>query len=582
MTAVLTRTELREVMLSPTVAIDFETHYIPNKVDVSTLGYSAYTNHPAFRVLMASAASEYGSWAGKPEELAAYMPTQVLAHNAAFDRAVAQRLVDDGVLPMEWMVCGWSDTAALCRFFGLPGSLKDAVAAVFGATLDKGVRDRLAQPDLFDDVEAYAASDAAWCYALWAKFGRHWPPFQQRLSEVTILMGEAGVRLDRERTAKAIADLGSVIEVEKLLIPWQGPVASVPAFKAYCKAENIPVPPTTRAKAQEFTAWLAKHGDTGPGRAVKAVQSIRSLNRAQKTLTTMLERVRKDGRVDSHLTYFGAVTGRWSGGRNGLNFQNFNRSEIGGHDLRACLIPAEGHVFVVADLAQIEPRCLAWACGDENLLHHIRSCPDYYEAEARAMGLYADEAPLKRKSPALRHMVKGLNLGLGYGMGPAKFATLVNIDLAEAERQHKQYHETHPLVSEFWRRLEQAFRGCDGGRYNMPLPDGRKLRYWDVDAGEMTAAIVKGGARYTYWGGSLCENYVQAMAASVFATHLLAAESADLYPILGVHDEMVCEVPEDEAEQALTRLLEIMSTAPQWAEGLPVAAEGRIATRYGK
>lgn len=575
------RAELREVMLAPTVAVDFETTYRPGKLDVSTFGYSAYAHHPELRVLMASAASEFGAWAGSVEELAGFLPSEILAHNASFDRAVLSRCVADGVLPPSWLRATWRDTAGMCRFLGLPGSLADAVAAVFGYKLDKSIRDRISEPMLGDDLQAYAAQDAYWCFELWSEFGRHWPEQHRDISRLTIEMGERGVGIDRKRAETAMAELGYQIEVERLLVPWE-PVGSIQAFRAYCKEHGIPVPPTTTAKAAEFQAWLAAHGDTVAGRAVKAMQRVRSLNKAQKTLETMLGRVRKDGRIDAHLIYYGAVTGRWSGGGSGLNFQNFSRSAIGGHDLRACLVPAPGNAFVIADLAQIEPRCLAWASGDDFLLDHIRNSPDYYEAEARAMGLYFDPAPLKQRSPSLRHTIKGLNLGLGYGMGPAKFATVINVDLESAEKQHKLYHETHPLVSEFWRRLEQAFRACDGGRYNMPLPDGRRMRYWDVDAGEMSASITKGGQRFKYWGGSLCENYVQAMAAGVFSHHLLEAERRGLHPVLGVHDELICEVPKEHAEDALKVLLSVMGEAPSWAPGLPVAAEGRVAERYGK
>jgi len=48
-----------------------------------------------------------------------------------------------------------------------------------------------------------------------------------------------------------------------------------------------------------------------------------------------------------------------------------------------------------------------------------------------------------------------------------------------------------------------------------------------------------------------------------------------------VHDENVCVVPEDKAEQAEKDIVEIMSTAPTWAPDLPVACEAGTADNYG-
>ena len=63
---------------------------------------------------------------------------------------------------------------------------------------------------------------------------------------------------------------------------------------------------------------------------------------------------------------------------------------------------------------------------------------------------------------------------------------------------------------------------------------------------------------------------------------ILAVEDAGLPIVLHVHDEIVCEVPEAEAEEALATMEKIMSTPPTWAPDLPVEAEGGIFDRYTK
>jgi DNA polymerase bacteriophage-type len=60
---------------------------------------------------------------------------------------------------------------------------------------------------------------------------------------------------------------------------------------------------------------------------------------------------------------------------------------------------------------------------------------------------------------------------------------------------------------------------------------------------------------------------------------LVRAERAGLNPVMHVHDEIVCEVP---AGSALDELQALMTHAPAWAKGFPVAAEGYTAERYRK
>ncbi len=80
----------------------------------------------------------------------------------------------------------------------------------------------------------------------------------------------------------------------------------------------------------------------------------------------------------------------------------------------------------------------------------------------------------------------------------------------------------------------------------------------------------------------MCENFVQAMARDVFAEGLARAEYAGLNPILTVHDEIICEVPEEKANAGLDLLRLAMCHPPSWAPDLPVAAEGEISDHYKK
>lgn len=581
-----------------TVALDFETAYGPG-YSVQDLGYSAYVRDPRFRALLVAVADDSHSASCRPE---AFPWEQIhgktlLAHNAAFDRAVFARLQETGVIPAHVRPAAWHDTAALCAYIGAPRALAEAAQVLFGITLDKTIRDRMAGGDLFDNVSEYAATDAKVAAMLWAKFSPFWPEHERRLAHLTAEMGFRGITLDRDRAGRAFAGLEDQAESARVALPWfpESAAASPKAIAAECRRHNVPPPDTTCAKDGAFDAWLEQYGTTEPARYIRLVQELRSLNRAAKVLESMLARVRPDGRIDAHTMYFGAATGRWSGGGHGLNFQNLNRgstglatgAEAGDADLRACLIAAPGHKLVIVDLAQIEPRCLAWMAGDRAWLDLVRAGMNPYEAHAATAHGWTGRK-LKVERPTLYAQCKAERLGLGYGCGAEKFVTVAKIlgglDLSPEQSQRivRQFRQNNPAITLLWRRLETAFTKRDGQDYRLPLPSGRRLRYFNVSSADMTAQVVKGGPRYPFYGGKLCENLIQAMARDVFAEGLLRVEDAGLNPILTVHDEIVCELPEDRAADALKEAVRLMTLPPAWAPDLPLEAEGTITDHYRK
>lgn len=573
------------------VAIDFETFYAAG-YSVQDLGYSAYVNDTRFDATLVAASDGAHSLACRPRDFPWPMlhGKTLIAHNAGFDFAVFSRLQEIGIIPRDVMPAAWHDSAALCAYIGAPRALDEAADVLLGMKIDKTVRDRMkGGADLFDAADDYAASDAIAAARIWQKFSQHWPEHERELSRVTIAMGFRGVAVDGKKAREIFQTLDDTTESAKLSLPWfpkQAPT-SPKAIAAHCEKHGVPPPETTSAKEEAFDEWLELHGQTEPARAIRIVQEIRSLNRSAKVLATMLARVRADGRIDAHTLYFGASTGRWSGGGHGLNLQNLNRNEAGNADLRGCLVAAPGKKFVIVDLSQIEPRCLAWMAGDRAWLDLIRGGMNPYEAHAMTAHGWRGEK-LKTSNPRLYSLCKAERLGLGYGCGAQKFVsvakTLGDIEVTPEESRKivNDFRRGNPAITNLWNRLEDAFRKRDGADYRLALPSGRRLRYLDVSSDDMTARVVCRGPRLNFYGGKLCENLIQAIARDVFADGLLRAEQCGLNPILTVHDELICEVPEAKADAALHLAKTVLTIPPVWAPDLPVAAEGEIASFYKK
>jgi DNA polymerase len=579
------------IIAAPEVAIDFETHYTAD-YSVQDLGYSAYVADPRFDALLVGVSDGVNSYACHPCRFPwpALNGKTLIAHNAAFDQAVFRRLQETRFIPKDVQPAGWRDTAALCAYIGAPRALDEAASVLLDMTLDKSVRDRMKDgPDLFDRVDEYAASDAKAAALLWHLFGQYWPDHERRLSVLTIAMGFRGISIDRKKAEESFQALEDQAESARIALPWHPaqPATSAKALAAECAKHNVPPPATTSAKEQAFDEWLEMHGATEPARYVRLIQEIRSLNRSAKVLETMLARVRADERIDAHTLYFGASTGRWSGGGHGLNLQNLNRNEAGTADLRGCLLAAPGKRLLIVDLSQIEPRCLAHAAGDRAWLDLVRSGANPYEAHAMTAHGWRGKK-LKAEDPRLYALCKAERLGLGYGCGAEKFVTVarvlggLDVSLDESKKIVSDFRFTNPAITTLWKKLEHAFKRRDGQPYRLELPSKRRLRYFDVDAEEMTAAVVRGGPRLNFYGGKLCENMIQAMARDVFADGLLHVEAAGFNPILTVHDEVVCELPEKDAAAALPEIIRLMTVPPAWAPDLPLSAEGELAKFYRK
>jgi DNA polymerase bacteriophage-type len=172
------------------------------------------------------------------------------------------------------------------------------------------------------------------------------------------------------------------------------------------------------------------------------------------------------------------------------------------------------------------------------------------------------------------------------------------------------WRKAHPAIVAFWAALEDAFATCANqadvevrvGSITMvrrkawlcvTLPSGRSLLYCKPTAhyaeGAKRPSLSYTGVRplsgkwgsIPTYGGAISENMTQAWARDVLADSLTRADAAGYTPVLTVHDEIVCEVPETGGFTA-TELCTIMSTSPSWAPGVPLAAAGFESNRYRK
>lgn len=560
-----------------TFAIDFETYY-DRDYSLKKMDAFSYVHHPKFDAYLMSVYGDDFQWVGHPKDFqrwGIFNGAMLLAHNAAFDSLVFQRLQELNIIPdFKFQVSGfkfpiWLCTASLAVYLSAPRSLKGACKQLLNIDVDKTQRTKASGQsgsDLFGNeaMFQYALEDARLCYLLWEKFHHLWPDDEQDLATLTFEWGRAGIAVDSQMLSKSIQSLETQRFDAVQMLPWvddfnEDTPLSHRQLALACREAGIPCPVSLAMDDPDCEAWEEKYGPEYPW--VNAMRIFRRTNMLLSRYYAVRNRIKvgQASRLSSpadpspvaasagrgfppqayslkpqaifpySLKYFGAVPGRWSGDA-GFNVQNMPRGELFGVDLRKCFIPSPGCVFIIADLCQIEPRILAWLIDDEAFLSLVRSGVDIYEAHARSTMGYSDPGPLKEVDPDKRALAKARVLGLGYGCGPQKFVSVaknlggIDISFADAKKTVADFRTKNPRIARLWSQLDRDFKRSAGSDYTIELPSGRELRYFNVaktPRGYYAAATERGGKQRSLYGCLLTENLVQATARDLFAHHLL-------------------------------------------------------------
>jgi DNA polymerase I-like protein with 3'-5' exonuclease and polymerase domains len=586
------------------IAVDFESFY-SRQHTVRSLGPWAYAHHPDTDVYMVSVVGEGIEFVGRPEDFDWDRLTDkhLVSHNAGFDMTMAHACVSRGIIP-NLQYASWSCSADMAANCGYPRALDKAVSATFGIELPKVMRQWMSGRQWEYAVEKgrdkelmeYALNDSIYCGKLWAAHAYKFCQEERELSAHTRKLIWRGVTVDKSKVASAVDHLRDLRDAAEAKIPWRDefPILSLPALRDYCSTLGVPAPKSLAKDSEEAQEWEDDWG--GKFDWIAALRDYRRTNVLLGKCEAIMRRIRPDGTMPVYLKYWGAHPGRWSGDA-GVNLQNLPRGEMFGVNMREMITPRPGHKFVVVDLSQIEPRVLAYLCGDWDLLKALRDGMPLYEAHAR-MSMGWTGGSLKKENPARYQLAKARVLGLGYGCGAAKFKHLAKLMMGmtltqpESKEIVDDWRGSNPAITSFWRQLDFEVKKTAAHRDEKmvyTLPSGRNMQWWhpvkvkDEFGGWSHKVQQQKDEHYVFtWGGKLTENVVQATARDIFAHHLLQVEAAGIPVVFHVHDELVCEVPEDQAKDALDTVIEIMSTPPPWMTDIPLGAEGEILSHYTK
>ena len=621
------------------VTIDFETYY-DKEFSLSKMTTEAYIRDPRFEVIgVGVKVNNYmtdwysGEHVGKFLNSLDYRDKAILCHHTAFDGAILSWHF--GIKPKLWL-----DTLSMARplhNMTVGGSLK-ALANYYGLG-QKGTevlnaigkrREDFTSQELTSYGE-YCINDVELTYQLFRKLSKGFPVSELMVIDQTLRMyTEPVIALDTE---VLLAHLNQVKLNKKKLLDDMGltgiadetitkTLMSNQIFAKYL--QNLGVTPPTKVSLRtgkeafafsktdkEFTDLL-EHPDERVQTAVSARLGVKST--IEETRTEALLGVAKRGRLPIMLNYYGAHTGRFSGGDK-LNLQNLPAR--GNNSIRRALKAPPNHKIIACDSSQIEARMVAYVAGQDDLVGAFAEGRDVYSEFASEV--YGRK--ITKADKVERFVGKTCILGLGYGMGAEKFRrTLeigqggisVKIDLNEADRIVRLYRAKNWKIVQLWQKCGNALNNMvaklsgeivDWIPYDSEgiiLPNTLRIRYpalrtdgnqfyYIADAREfkkaVEARVMTGEVKEINWtkiyGGKVTENLIQALARIVIAEQM-AAIGQRYHVAFQVHDEIIITAPESEATDAEQELVRVMSTPPAWAATLPVACESGVADNYGE
>lgn len=313
-------------------------------------------------------------------------------------------------------------------------------------------------------------------------------------------------------------------------------------------------------------ATLSKHNHI----AVKKLLEYRGL---EKTLGSfgegLLARINKHtDRIHPDFIQYGADTGRFS-------CANPNVQQIPAtSDFRACFVPAEGYKLVTSDYSQAELRILAQLSLDEGFVNAFTSGGDLHILAASQMfGI-----PPEQVTKVQRGQAKAINFGLAYGMGPQGLALRIDKTVEEARDLISVYFKAFSGVQKW---LDKAGRDSIKLGYS-PTPLGRK-RYYKVPAQNdpeyrrKLSEIERRGKNAPIQG---CNADMTKMAL-VFLHEKLRNYDARL--VNTVHDEIVVEVREDQAEEVCHLVeAEMIRAGQEVLKDVPVVADAKVGDYWSK
>ncbi len=436
---------------------------------------------------------------------------------------------------------------------------------------------------LDDGLKAQAAwyEDTAWIEAFYELFKPKLEEYgllpvladiELPLCPVLARMERAGVLVD----GQALADFGKQLQlgIDALQAEIYGLAGGEfnilsPKQLGHILFDKLGLPPVKKTKTGYSTNAEVLEKLRPRHEIVGRVLDYRQLTKLNSTYVEGLGKViDADGRIHTSFQNTVTATGRLSSAE--PNLQNIPVRTPLGSEMRKMFVAPKGKVLVDADYSQIELRLLAHMSGDGAMIGGFNSGVDIHTVTAsQVFGLPQDAVP-----PELRRAAKAVNFGIVYGISAFSLSEDIHVTVAQAKEYMEKYFQHYSGVRAYMDRVVE--RGREDGYVSTLygrrrwLPELKSSNFNTRSFGERVALNMP----------------IQGTAADIIKLAMikvdarLRAEDLEARLVLQVHDELIVECPEGEAERVRALLQEEMEGVA--ALSVPLVADAKAGRTWAQ
>ena len=392
------------------------------------------------------------------------------------------------------------------------------------------------------------------------------------LCSVLANMERRGVLVDKGALSRFGEMLtGRIADTQKEIYAQAGEEFNIlsPKQLGHILFEKLGLPPVKKTKTGYSTnaEVLEKLQSQHP--IVSLVLEYRQLTKLNSTYVEGLSKViAPDGRIHTSFQNTVTATGRLSSTE--PNLQNIPVRTALGAEMRTMFVARPGWVLVDADYSQIELRLLAHMSGDEAMIQAFRDGVDIHTVTAsQVFGVSPD-----RVTADMRRAAKAVNFGIVYGISPFSLSQDIHVSVAQAKSYMEKYFAHYAGVRAYMDGVveqgkSQGYVSTLYGRRRW-LPELKSSNFNTRSFGERVALNMP----------------IQGTAADIIklamirVEHRLAQEGLQAQLVLQVHDELIVECPQAEADTVARLLTQEMEGVAQLA--VPLTAEAKVGQTWAE
>ena len=302
---------------------------------------------------------------------------------------------------------------------------------------------------------------------------------------------------------------------------------------------------------------------------IEEILDYRVLTKLKSTYADgLLKEISADGRIHTSFQMTVTATGRLSSTE--PNLQNIPIRRPQGAEIRKMFVPEPGKVLVDADYSQIELRLLAHISGDTTMIDAFRSGEDIHAVTASQVF----NVPLNEVTSLMRSRAKAVNFGIVYGISAFSLAQDIGVFQNEAKAYMDNYFAKYHGVREYMDRIKTQAK-ADGyvttlfGR-RRDLPELKSSNFNMRSFGERVALNMP-------IQGTAADIIKLAM---VRVARRIESEGLEARLLLQVHDELIVECPEREAETVKALLVKEMQNVVDYS--VPLLVDAKIGRSWAE